>query len=120
MVEVLEKAWETRWMEYEQNPNCEVDSRTSSMIVKYLSADSPPIRGRRKVVHAVFADGIPISTAVFPEIRKKETKERTKASSETRRLAPKIDIEKSNYGDYDAFESSELEKPLPGCPPSSL
>ena len=105
-------------MEYEQDPKCEVDPRTASMIVKYLSADSPPTGGGRKVVHAVFADGTPRNTAVFPEVWKNETKERKNASGETRRPSLKVDVEEGNYGDYDASESSELEKPLPDCPPS--
>lgn len=116
MIQVLEKDWETRWVEFETDPDGYADPRVESMIVRYLSADSLSTGRDRKILRAIFANGTARSTTEFPEIWKNETRERKKASSDIRRPKVKIDIEVGNYGDYDASESSELEESSPSSP----
>ena len=115
MIQVLEKDWETRWVDLENCPDGNPDPRAASMVVRYLSADSLSTGQERKVLRAIFANGSSRSNAEFPEIWKNETKERKKASGDIRRPATKVNIEEGNYGDYDASESSELED----CSPDS-
>lgn len=121
MIQVLEKDWETRWVEFENSPDAYPDPRAASMVVRYLSADSLSTGRERKVLRAIFANGTSRSNAEFPEIWKNETKERKKASGDVRRPATKVNIEEGNYGDYDASESSELEdfSPASSLSPSS-
>lgn len=116
MVQVLEKDWETRWVEFEIDPSGDSDPRAASMIVQYLSADSLSTGRDRKIIRAIFADGTSRSTSGYPEVWKDETKDRKKVSGDVRRPNIKIDIEEGNYGDYGASESSDLEESSPSSP----
>ena len=116
MIEVLEKDWETRVVEFETYPNDDSDPRATSMIVQYLSAGESTTWRDRKILRAIFADGSARSMAEFPEIWKNETRERKKASEDRSRQIAKIDFKEGNYGDYNVSESSELEESTPSSP----
>lgn len=120
MIQVLEKDWETRWVEFESDSDGDSDPRAASMIVKYLSTESLATGRERKVLRAIFADGTSRSAAEFSEVWKNETRERKKAPGDVRRPAFKVAIEEGNYGDYDASESSDFEESSPTSPPSPV
>ena len=114
MLEVLEKDWETRWFDFEQDGNPEVFQ--NSMIVHYLSTDTLSTGHERKVVRAIFADGTKPSMAEFHEIWQNETRERRKDGEDKRPTDKKIDIEADDYGDYMGSSSSDFEDSQPPSP----
>lgn len=116
MIEVLEKDWETRMVEFETDPNGDSDPRATSMIVQYLSAGESTTGRDRRILRAIFADGTVRSIAEFPEIWKNETRERKKASDDRSRQIAKIDLKEGIYGDYNVSESSELDESTPSSP----
>ncbi|KAL9594156.1 MAG: hypothetical protein Q9219_007193 [cf. Caloplaca sp. 3 TL-2023] len=121
MINVLDKDWTTRAHKHAENEDSEGDPREGSIIARYLSTgDSPAAQGRR-IVRAVFADGLPKSAAEFPEIWRNETKERKK-EVDVKKTETKLDIEADQWGDYryGVSSSSDLEDtPPPESPTKS-
>lgn len=108
MLQVLEKDWETRWFHVDEDGN--TAPLENSMVVRYLSADTLKTGYERKILRAVFADGMKTSMAEFPEIWRDETRLRKKATETIRTTDKRIDIEADDYGDYMASSSSEIEE----------
>lgn len=113
MLQVLEKDWEMRWFQHDEDGETVLQN---SMIVRYLSADTLSTGYERKVLHAIFADGTKNSMAAFPEIWRNETRLRKEDHESRRTTDKKIDIEADDYGDYMASSSSDLEDGDPFTP----
>lgn len=114
MLQVLEKDWEMRWFQSDEDGEIVLQN---SMIVRYLAADTLSTGHERKVLRAIFADGTKNSLAVFREIWQDETRLRKKDQGGGRTTDKKIDIEADDYGDYMASSSDDdLEDSDPATP----
>lgn len=112
MVDVLQKDWEARGIEFGEGGTSdedEDDPREKSMIVRYLNPDDEIAGRERKLVRAVFADGGPKAAGEFTEVWRNETKERKKGA-DLEKIEAKINIETDDYGDYmEEDKDSDLE-----------
>lgn len=119
MVDVLQKDWEARGVEFGESgavDQSEDDPREESMIVRFLNPDDGTTGGERRIARAVFADGGPKAAGEFTELWKNETKGRKK-DADLKKIESKIDIETDNYGDYmEEDKDSDLEDVDPDPP----
>lgn len=119
MLDVLQKDWDIRGIEFgqgEEPAEDEDDPREKSMIVRSLNPDSGIGSRERKLVRAVFADGGPKAAGEFTELWRNETKERKK-DVDRKKIETRINIEEDEYGDYmEEDKDSDLEDIDPESP----
>ncbi|MCJ1462753.1 hypothetical protein MMC07_001356 [Pseudocyphellaria aurata] len=119
MLDVLQKDWDTRGVEFgqsEEPADDEDDPRKKSIIVRSLNPESRIGGKERKLVRAVFADGGPKAAGEFTELWRNETKERKK-DVDRKKIETRINIEMDEYGDYmEEEKDSDLEDVDPESP----